>query len=157
MPLRPGGHIYQRCIFPLNPLIREFPLPEGSRGRRIFLKSRYPGVTSYNMSIDLKKLTNAQLNDLMNKAAKRKEELAVETLQKVRDRINKILGDEGLTLDQVFGARRGGRGKTVKFKVKPKYRNPADPSQVWTGRGLKPRWFAAALAAGKKEKDLLIA
>lgn len=108
------------------------------------------------MSIDLKKLTNAQLNDLMNKAAKRKEELAVETLQKVRDRVNKILSDEGLTLDAVFGARRG-RGKAVKFKVKPKYRNPADPSQLWTGRGLKPRWFAAALAAGKKEKDLLIA
>jgi DNA-binding protein H-NS len=108
------------------------------------------------MSIDLKKLSNAQLNDLMNKAAKRKEELAVETLQKVRDRINKILSDEGLSLDQVFGARRG-RGKAVKFKVKPKYRNPADASQVWTGRGLKPRWFAAALAAGKKEKDLLIA
>jgi DNA-binding protein H-NS len=125
-------------------------------GRGIFLNSRYPGVTSTNMSIDLKKLTNAQLNDLMNKAAKRKEELAVETLQKVRDRINKILNDEGLTLDQVFGGRRG-RAKAVKFKVKPKYRNPADPSQVWTGRGLKPRWFAAALAAGKKEKDLLIA
>lgn len=107
------------------------------------------------MSIDLKKLSNSQLNDLINKAAKRKEELAVETVQKVRDRINKILNDEGLSLDEVFGSRRG-RPKTVKFKVKPKYRNPADPSQVWSGRGLKPRWFAAALAAGKKEKDLLI-
>lgn len=107
------------------------------------------------MSIDLKKLSNSQLNDLINKAGKRKDELAVETVQKVRDRINKILADEGLTLDTVFGNRRG-RGKAVKYKVKPKYRNPADPSQLWTGRGLKPRWFAAALAAGKKEKDLLI-
>jgi DNA-binding protein H-NS len=110
------------------------------------------------MSIDLKKLSNSQLNDLINKAAKRKDELAVETVQKVRDRINKILSDEGLTLEMVYGNRRGGsRGKTVKFKVKPKYRNPADPTQQWTGRGLKPRWFSAALAAGKKEKDLLIA
>ena len=72
--------------------------------------------------------------------------------------MNKILSDEGLTLEMVYGNRRGGsRGKTVKFKVKPKYRNPADPTQQWTGRGLKPRWFSAALAAGKKEKDLLIA
>ncbi len=108
------------------------------------------------MSIDLKKLSNSQLNDLINKAAKRKDELAVETVQKVRDRINKILTDEGLTMEAVFGNRRG-RGKAVKYKVKPKYRNPADPSQQWTGRGLKPRWFVAALAAGKKEKDLLIA
>lgn len=109
------------------------------------------------MSIDLKKLSNSQLNDLISKAAKRKQELAVETVQKVRDRIGKILNDEGLSLDDVFGNRRGRPAKSaVKFKVKPKYRNPADASQVWSGRGLKPRWFAAALAAGKKEKDLLI-
>ncbi len=49
------------------------------------------------------------------------------------------------------GARRG-----VRRKVKPKYRNPADASQTWTGRGKRPRWYSAALASGKKEKDLLI-
>ena len=41
-------------------------------------------------------------------------------------------------------------------KVAPKYRNPANPQETWAGRGHKPRWFAAALAAGKKEKDMLI-
>ena len=46
-----------------------------------------------------------------------------------------------------------GQGKYV---VKPKYRNPADPNQTWAGRGKRPRWFADALTAGKKEKDLLI-
>lgn len=30
-------------------------------------------------------------------------------------------------------------------KVLPKYRNPDDHSQVWAGRGNKPRWLAAAL------------
>ena len=40
--------------------------------------------------------------------------------------------------------------------VFPKYRNPAEPAQTWSGRGKRPRWFNAALAAGKKEKDLLI-
>lgn len=30
-------------------------------------------------------------------------------------------------------------------RLPPKYRNPEDPSQVWAGRGNKPRWLAAAL------------
>lgn len=108
------------------------------------------------MAIDLKKLSQAQLNDLIQRAERRKEEIAVESVQKIRDRVLKILADEGVTFEQVFGGKRGrGKAKGVS-KVKPKYRNPADPSQTWAGRGKRPRWFADALAAGKKEKDLLI-
>ena len=107
------------------------------------------------MAIDLKKLNPSQLNELIQRAERRKEEIAVEGVQKVRDRIMKLLDDEGLTFEQVFGGKRG-RGKVKVNKVKPKYRNPADPSQTWAGRGKRPRWFSDALAAGKKEKDLLI-
>jgi len=108
------------------------------------------------MAIDLKKLTQTQLNDLIQRAEKRKDEIATESVQKVRDRILKILADEGFTFEQVFGGKRG-KSKTKGFKVKPKYRNPANPEQTWAGRGKRPRWFADALAAGKKEKDFLIA
>lgn len=38
----------------------------------------------------------------------------------------------------------------------PKYANPADASDTWTGRGRKPRWVVAALAAGKSLNDLAI-
>lgn len=107
------------------------------------------------MAIDIKKLSQSQLNDLILRAERRKEEIAVEGVQKVRDRIMKLLADEGFTFEQVFGGKRG-RSKSKGAKVKPKYRNPADPSQTWAGRGIRPRWFADALAAGKKEKDLLI-
>jgi DNA-binding protein H-NS len=34
--------------------------------------------------------------------------------------------------------------------VAPKYRNPANPSETWAGRGLRPRWLVAALKTGKK-------
>lgn len=30
-------------------------------------------------------------------------------------------------------------------KLLPKYRNPSDRTQVWAGRGNKPRWLTAAL------------
>jgi DNA-binding protein H-NS len=41
--------------------------------------------------------------------------------------------------------------------VLPKYRNPADPSETWAGRGKKPRWIVAALKKGKRLEDFRIA
>ena len=46
---------------------------------------------------------------------------------------------------------RGGRGK-----VAPKYRNPENPAETWAGRGLKPRWLAAALKSGSELDDFAI-
>jgi DNA-binding protein H-NS len=46
----------------------------------------------------------------------------------------------------------GSRGK-----VAPKYRNPDNHSETWAGRGLKPLWLTAAIKAGKKPEDFLIA
>src|ERR1700712_5512283 len=31
-------------------------------------------------------------------------------------------------------------------RVVPKYRNPEEPLETWSGRGKRPRWLAAALA-----------
>ncbi len=36
----------------------------------------------------------------------------------------------------------------------PKYRNPDDPSQKWSGRGRRPRWVTQALEAGRTLNDL---
>ncbi len=41
-------------------------------------------------------------------------------------------------------------------KLAPKYRNPEDRSQVWAGRGNKPRWLAAALKSGKKLESFAV-
>jgi DNA-binding protein H-NS len=37
-----------------------------------------------------------------------------------------------------------------------RYANPANPSDTWTGRGRKPGWFIAALAAGRNPEDMAI-
>ncbi|MGA7804928.1 H-NS family nucleoid-associated regulatory protein [Bradyrhizobium sp.] len=41
-------------------------------------------------------------------------------------------------------------------RVSPKYRNPAEPSETWTGRGKTPRWLTAQLKSGKKLDDFRI-
>ena len=55
----------------------------------------------------------------------------------------------------------GGRGGKVgrggaRGSVAAKYRNPEHPAETWAGRGLKPRWLAAAIKTGKKLDDFLI-
>lgn len=47
-------------------------------------------------------------------------------------------------------------GKAVKGGV-PKFRNPEDPSQTWTGRGRQPNWVKDAIKSGKDIDDLRIA
>lgn len=42
-------------------------------------------------------------------------------------------------------------------KVLPKYFNPSAPTETWSGRGKQPRWLVAALQAGHKLEDFLIA
>ena len=40
--------------------------------------------------------------------------------------------------------------------VTPKYRNPANPAEVWSGRGKRPRWLEPQIQAGKGLDDFLI-
>lgn len=121
--------------------------------------------------MDFRKLSGKQLDAIIAKAQKHKARLASRRVSSVRAKVMALLKDEGVSASELFGAgaRRGpGRppaaakpGRKARkvrrgYKVKPKYRNPDNPSQTWAGRGLKPKWFRAALSGGRKEKDLLI-
>ena len=107
------------------------------------------------MAVDIKSLNNAQLNELISKAQVRQVELRKERVSKLREKVHALLKSEGYTFDDVFGKVRA-KSKRAGVPVPPKYRNPADAAQTWSGRGKRPRWFNAALKAGKKEKDLAI-
>jgi len=104
------------------------------------------------MAIDIRKLNHTQLNDLIQRAESRKSELNKERVAKVREKVIAFAKAEGFTIDELFGS----RVRKTRRGAKAKFRNPADHAQTWSGRGKRPRWFNAALAAGKKEKDLLI-
>jgi|SRR2546423_584437 len=41
-------------------------------------------------------------------------------------------------------------------RVFPKYRNPEEPSETWSGRGKQPRWLSAALKTGHKIEEFVI-
>ncbi len=75
-----------------------------------------------------------------------------EALTKVKE----LMAVHGLTVADLAG-KAGVKvvGADAPKKVAAKYRNPVD-GQTWTGRGLKPKWLAQALAEGKSLDDFLL-
>lgn len=63
----------------------------------------------------------------------------------------KAARDHGFNLDDLLVAQK----KSGK-KNPPKYRNPEDPRQTWSGRGRQPGWIKAALEDGRKLEDFAI-
>lgn len=96
----------------------------------------------------LEGLSSKQLQELVAAAAQRQAELATETLTRVRNRILKLIADEGLTVDAVLGNQRDKRRVGAKAQA-VKYRNPKDPTQTWVGHGKRPFWLRDAVKAGK--------
>jgi DNA-binding protein H-NS len=95
--------------------------------------------------------------------------MSFDKLSKLRDQVDAILNAKVAEerravqtrlneLDRlaVNGARAKGAGRGSRGAVAPKYRNPENPVETWAGRGLKPRWLAAALKSGKKIEDFSI-
>lgn len=60
--------------------------------------------------------------------------------------------ERGLTPADLAGI----AGKRTRRPAAPKYANPLDPSQTWTGRGRRPLWIIAAMAEGKSLDDMAI-
>lgn len=74
----------------------------------------------------------------------------------VINQIKSLMAEHGLTVADL-GGKAGGKAPSASAgrKVAPKYRNTAT-GETWTGRGLQPKWIAAALASGKKLEDFAI-
>jgi DNA-binding protein H-NS len=47
------------------------------------------------------------------------------------------------------------KGALAGKKVAPKYRNPANPEQTWTGRGVSPTWVQALKTSGTLDSALI--
>ena len=117
------------------------------------------------MSIELERLSARELDTLITKAKKRKSALGKrKPVAVVRRKVAALAKSEGYSIDELFGgakaapkARKAAGPRKAAKKVAPKYRNPANGKETWTGRGKQPRWMAALTAKGKKPEDFLIA
>jgi DNA-binding protein H-NS len=122
------------------------------------------------MSIDINALSAKELENLISQARKRKTTLSKrKPVAQVRKKLAQLARNEGYTLEELFGTGAAGTGgtraprgtatkKTRKSigKVPPKYRDPSNPENTWTGRGKQPRWLAAYTGNGRDLEEFLI-
>lgn len=110
-------------------------------------------------AIDLKNFEVEQLEELVKAAKARMRGLRMQRLNELRREIRKTAEDLGMTIEQVVGLEKGTKSsrRGAIGKVAPKYQNPDNPAQTWTGRGQKPVWLRDMLAQGYQLDDLKIA
>lgn len=100
--------------------------------------------------INLDTLSVKQLEELkgsINNAIERKK---TTELLDVRSQLDALIDNCPFTLEEVLEA------KAVKKPVAPKYRNPNDAGQTWTGRGRRPRWVEEYLETEQTLEAVMI-
>lgn len=108
------------------------------------------------MALKLDGMSPKELETLIRDAQARMASAQAAHVASVRSKIDGILKAEALQLVDVYPMRGGKTGKRAGAGI-PKYQNPTNPAQTWTGHGKKPAWFLAALKKpGTTEASLQI-
>ena len=106
--------------------------------------------------IDLSKHSLADLQVLQSDVEKAIADFESQAKIKALKEMQAIAKKHGLSIDDVVGR----KGKKTKGKAKapaaPKYRNPDNAGETWSGRGRQPAWYKAAIAKGKKPESMAI-
>jgi DNA-binding protein H-NS len=97
------------------------------------------------MAINFDSLSPAELQALIKSAEAQMQSVRKNHIHELRSKIDGLLKSSGVTIDEVYPRRAGRGGKGPKAAVAPKYRNPGNPAQTWSGRGKRPLWFSEAL------------
>ncbi len=102
--------------------------------------------------------------------AKKEQALLSKSHDKVLSKIVQLAKDAGLSASDISKAlgsskpakaakapKTAKKGTLAGKKVAPKYRNPANAEQTWTGRGVSPTWVQELKTAGKLDTALIAA
>jgi DNA-binding protein H-NS len=103
------------------------------------------------MSVDDMWLLHEEISRILSvRLSSEKRELEKRLAQLRHEREGRSLGKADAPAKNMPRARR-------KYpRVFPKYRNPTEPSETWSGRGKQPRWLTAALKTGHKIEEFVI-
>jgi DNA-binding protein H-NS len=93
----------------------------------------------------LSKLADAVQNQLNAKRHELREHLRQELIEKARQL--------GIDPRELLPAH---KSRVSRSEVKPKFRDPRDPTQTWSGRGRMPKWLQERIAAGENKDAYLI-
>ena len=102
------------------------------------------------MTVDVNTLSKDELQKLKADVEKALKSIDSRRKLEAKKAADAAAKQFGFSLDELVETD-GKPGKGI-----PKFANPADPAQTWTGRGRKPNWVIAWLNDGKAIEDLAI-
>ncbi|MDF1715072.1 MAG: H-NS histone family protein [Antarcticimicrobium sp.] len=98
------------------------------------------------MAIDLSAMSRKDLLDLRKDLDKAIKDAEQRERREALMAAEKAAAEFGFSLSELADAKTRPAGKQAKSP--PKYRNPDDHEQTWSGRGRKPQWVHDALKRG---------
>src|SRR4029077_1955834 len=116
------------------------------------------GEAAPDILASLSEMTVPQLTEVIQRAeAVRTEKVEAEKFA-VIERVKAELSAYSVSQADLFPVARRGRQAGSQTRAAPvaKYRNPANPSETWSGRGRIARWLQVLEAEGHKRDEYLI-
>ena len=114
------------------------------------------------MQIDLSSMSRKELEKHLMDVKKALANAEARDRRKAKKAAEKAAGEFGFSLNEL-SEKETKPAKAKKTKAKkpktaspPKYANPADPSQTWTGKGRQPNWYRDQIAKGVAPETLEI-
>lgn len=101
---------------------------------------------------DLEKLSLDELRKLRKDVEKAIASFQDRKKAEARKKLEEVARDFGFSLNEITETAPVRKRKPAE----PKYANPENPSQTWTGRGRKPGWMVAALKRGLSLDEMKI-
>lgn len=108
------------------------------------------------MSLDLHSMSREELLSLRGEVDAALESLEERRREAAREAAEKAVAEYGFALPDVLGPQTKRKAPKGRSKNPPKYRNPDNPRQTWSGRGRRPDWINAAVEQGKSIEDFRI-
>ncbi|ASM71241.1 MULTISPECIES: H-NS family nucleoid-associated regulatory protein [Roseobacteraceae] len=108
------------------------------------------------MNIDLKTMSHKDLEKLLVDVKAAIKNAQTRDRREARKAAEKAAAEYGFSLEELSGPASSKKAGKAKRPSEPKFANPNDPSQTWTGKGRQPKWYVEAVAGGKKPADLEI-
>jgi len=102
---------------------------------------------------DFNNLTESEIQDFIFNAERALKEKQANKRKDVIAQIRELAASIGATVEIHDIDKKNLR---VSSKVAPKYRNPANADETWTGRGLPPGWMRELLASGRDKSEFEI-
>lgn len=114
------------------------------------------------MANDLKSMSRKQLEKHLRDVKAALQKLQAREKREAKKAAEKAAAQFGFSLseltDGVSAAAKPKKTGPKKAKVQspPKFANPNDPAQTWTGKGRQPNWYRAAIENGTAPDTMAI-